>query len=270
MKRAFLLLTMLCLAAAAARADDQTLAVQQALKDQGFYYSTVDGQPGPETDAAVRRYQIRQGLEVTGKLDAETLAALKLGGSAEAAPQPAAPDTTDAQPAQEQQGTPAPQEAQSDPNILRNVPPAQTPDDSEGAPPRAEPAQPPEQVQPAQPPGPSGVPMQPFMQPAPLPEYSDFFRKTPYATAPAVVQQSTVRKAQMRLGRQGFYRGAPDGSLSKSFSRAIAAYQNDAGMKMTGRLDLKTLAALNLLPPMAPGPPPEDAGPGVYRGIWVH
>ena len=78
MKRAFLLLTMLCLATLA-RADDQTLAVQQALKDQGFYYSTVDGQPGPETDAAIRRYQIRQGLDVTGKLNAQTLASLNLG-----------------------------------------------------------------------------------------------------------------------------------------------------------------------------------------------
>ena len=80
MKRFFLFVTMLSLAGLS-RADDQTQAVQQALKDQGFYYGQIDGQGGPETDAAIRRYQIRQGLDVTGKLDAQTLASLNLGGA---------------------------------------------------------------------------------------------------------------------------------------------------------------------------------------------
>jgi peptidoglycan hydrolase-like protein with peptidoglycan-binding domain len=280
MKRAFLFLTMLCLGMHS-WADEQTQAVQQALKDGGFYYSAVDGQPGPETDAAVRRYQIRQGLDVTGKLDAETLAALNLGGSAksdntvEAVPPPS--DSTDAQPA-ESQATPQSRVVQSDHDFLRNQPPAATPaPDDEVAP------QPPERVEPAEPVQPT-EPMQPPDQAqqappdagrAPAPEYADFFRKTPYEIAPAVVQQTTVRSAQMRLGRQGFYRGYADGGLSKSFSQAVAGYQRDVDLRVTGRLDMETLASLNLLPqrrevvrpPMPDAPPPPQ---GVYRGIWVH
>ncbi len=57
-------------------ADDLTRAVQQRLKDQGFYYGEVDGQGGDETSAAIRRYQIRHGLKVTGQLNDETLHAL--------------------------------------------------------------------------------------------------------------------------------------------------------------------------------------------------
>src|SRR5271155_3152873 len=106
MKRLFFLLAILSLTGLA-RADEQLQAAQQALKDQGFYYGDVDGQDGTETDAAVRRYQIREGLDVTGKLDAQTLASLNLGGksddngnSLQAVPPPT-DNSTDAQ-------TPAP------------------------------------------------------------------------------------------------------------------------------------------------------------------
>ena len=57
-------------------ADDLTRAIQQRLKDQGFYYGEVDGQGGDETSAAIRRYQIRHGLKVTGQLNDETLHSL--------------------------------------------------------------------------------------------------------------------------------------------------------------------------------------------------
>jgi len=287
MKRAFLLLTMLCLATLA-RADDQTLAVQQALKDQGFYYSTVDGQPGPETDAAIRRYQIRQGLDVTGKLNAQTLASLNLGGSAPKTSDTAAPapDSTDAPPADSQPSdeqpapTPAPSVVQSDHDFLQShptpaAPDAPAPDDAAPQPaPPSEPAEPeepvapPVRVEPAQP-----VPPAPELERQPSPEYSGFFRKTPYEIAPAVVQETTVRQAQARLGRQGFYRGYADGRLSEGFSRAIASYQGVLDLRVTGRLDMETLDSLNLLPARheIPRPPvPEDVPGGVYRGIWVH
>jgi peptidoglycan hydrolase-like protein with peptidoglycan-binding domain len=276
MKRAFLLLTMLSLATFA-RADEQTQEVQQALKDQGFYYATVDGNPGPETDAAIRRYQIRQGLNVTGKLDAQTLASLNIGGAgdnAQATPAPAAQDSTDAQ-STDQQPTPAPAVVQSDHDFLQShpqgtpVPPA---DDQDSAPQPQPPPQdePVERAQPVAPPDQPAPP--PYEQRASLPEYSDFFRKTPYETAPGVVQQSTVRAAQARLGRQGFFRGYADGELSKGFSHAISSYQYDTDLKVSGRLDMETLQSLNLLPHrriIAP-PPPDEPPAGVYRGIWVH
>ncbi|MEP6671262.1 MAG: peptidoglycan-binding protein [Chthoniobacter sp.] len=60
----------------AAFADDQVRNVQTELKSQGFYYGDVDGQNGAEMTSALRRYQIRNGLEVTGTLSQETLASL--------------------------------------------------------------------------------------------------------------------------------------------------------------------------------------------------
>ena len=69
-------------------ADDLTRAVQQRLKDQGFYYGEVDGQGGDETSAAIRRYQIRHGLKVTGQLNDETLHALEFRGKSASQPTP--------------------------------------------------------------------------------------------------------------------------------------------------------------------------------------
>ena len=69
-------------------ADDLTRTLQQRLKDQGFYYGEVNGQGGDETTAAIRRYQIRHGLKVTGQPNDETLHALGLspGNSSRLAP----------------------------------------------------------------------------------------------------------------------------------------------------------------------------------------
>ena len=65
--------------------------VQQALKDQGFYYGDVNGEKTADTTAALRRYQIRNGLQITGEIDAETLRSLGVGarrGRAAVTPQP--------------------------------------------------------------------------------------------------------------------------------------------------------------------------------------
>src|SRR5271165_5979148 len=69
-------------------ADDLTRATQQRLKDQGFYYGEVDGRGGDETSAAIRRFQIRAGLKVTGQLDDETLHSLGLSRSSATRPAP--------------------------------------------------------------------------------------------------------------------------------------------------------------------------------------
>ena len=55
------------------RADQTTQSVQQALADQGFYYGNATGEKSAETTAAIRRYQIRNGLQVTGELNEEKL-----------------------------------------------------------------------------------------------------------------------------------------------------------------------------------------------------
>lgn len=264
MKRLFLLVMMVSLAALA-RADERTQVLQQALKDKGFYYGDVDGQNGPETVAAIRRYQIRQGLDVTGKLDAQTLASLNLGSNND---NTAAPSDDSAAAPQETQ--PPKSVVESDHDFLRRQPQAATPA------PATEEETPQQPDQPDQP----QPPQQPDAgQPAP-PEYARFFRKTPYETAPPVVQGSTVHRAQVELAREGFYRGMADGQLSDSFSRALVAYQRDAEIAPTGRLDMETLSDMNLLPrrrvvvaPPAPygygQPGPYGYGQPMYRGVWV-
>ena len=69
------------------RADQTVQSVQQALKDQGFYYGNVTGDKSSETTAAVRRYQIRNGLQVTGEMNPETLHSLNVNSSSAASSQ---------------------------------------------------------------------------------------------------------------------------------------------------------------------------------------
>src|SRR6185503_1072315 len=81
---------------------DQTISnVQQALKDQGFYYGEITGETNADTTAAIRRYQIRNGLSITGELNDETLRSIQKSKAATpppavvaATPSPA-PDTSD-------------------------------------------------------------------------------------------------------------------------------------------------------------------------------
>src|SRR6266508_757857 len=50
--------------------------VQQALNDKGYNAGSVDGQFGPATEDAVKRFQQASGLPQTGGLERSTLAAL--------------------------------------------------------------------------------------------------------------------------------------------------------------------------------------------------
>src|SRR6266446_3110598 len=80
MKRSWLVFLAFFLAGASLLLADQTTsAVQQALKEQGFYYGDVTGKKTADTTAAIRRYQIRNGLQITGEIDAETLRSLGVG-----------------------------------------------------------------------------------------------------------------------------------------------------------------------------------------------
>src|SRR5437867_12886949 len=70
----------------AARADQTVQSVQQALKDQGFYYGNVTGEKSAETTAAIRRYQIRSGLQVTGEINPEILRSLNVASNSASSP----------------------------------------------------------------------------------------------------------------------------------------------------------------------------------------
>jgi len=64
------------LALPVARADDSVRAAQTTLQSQGYYTGPVDGELNADTKAALRRYQIRNQLEPSGALTAETAASL--------------------------------------------------------------------------------------------------------------------------------------------------------------------------------------------------
>lgn len=58
------------------RADETVRAVQTRLKTGGFYFGEINGRYDSDTSVAITRYQIRNGLQITGKLDAPTRQAL--------------------------------------------------------------------------------------------------------------------------------------------------------------------------------------------------
>jgi peptidoglycan hydrolase-like protein with peptidoglycan-binding domain len=81
MKRTIVHLVAALSVAGLVRADQTIQSVQQALQDQGFYYGSITGDLSAETTAAVRRYQIRNGLQVTGQINPETLRSLNLSSN---------------------------------------------------------------------------------------------------------------------------------------------------------------------------------------------
>ncbi|MDQ6765344.1 MAG: peptidoglycan-binding protein [Verrucomicrobiota bacterium] len=72
----FLFFSLVLCGAGNLRADENTRALQSRLKDGGFYFGDVNGEYSSQTAAAVTRYQIRNGLEISGKLDAATAKSL--------------------------------------------------------------------------------------------------------------------------------------------------------------------------------------------------
>ncbi len=250
---------------ASVRADQAVADAQQVLKDQGYYYGAVSGTKDADTSAAIRRYQIRNGLEITGELNDETRQSLHK--AAAATPTPVAPSAPPPAPARPQPNT---QQQQQRPN-------EQEPDDSDlrdngapyAAPPQTAPNDPRSMPVP-------GVP--PQVYPGRVPPQINgggLFSGTPYEMAPPPVQQKVVIDAQRILARRGLFKGPVDGVYGPDMEFSLRAYQSKVGLASTGRLDLETLAALELLPgaphervytprrsyPPSPLPP--------VRGEWV-
>src|SRR5438132_13344528 len=86
MKRTTLHLVVFLLFLGSARADQTVRSLQQALTEQGFYYGNVTGEKSAETTAAVRRYQIRNGLQVNGEINSETLRSLHVRSNSASSP----------------------------------------------------------------------------------------------------------------------------------------------------------------------------------------
>ena len=213
-------ITLLILFAAisAAYADQLVQNAQQALKDQGFYYGEVNGDKDADTTAAIRRYQIRNGLQITGELNEETLKSLGADAnhartSAQTSPTPA-PSSSDLRIEPRERETTAPT------NPLTGQP----------------------FPQPEQPETP-GYDNSPLQAPS-----GGYFAGTPYESAPPPVQRNIIVSAENILASHGLYRGAIDGIIGPDFGFSVRAYQARVRLPVTGRLDLPTLAALQLLP----------------------
>ncbi len=255
------------------RADQQIADAQRNLKDLGFYYGDVTGEKSQETNDAVRRYQIRSGLNITGELNDETIQALKKSAAAEAA---ATPNTVPSQSSPPRGPDPAIRQPQQPPN-------GGEPDSNAPRQPlQTQPAQP-YPAQPGQPyqPGPApvfpgqapGLPPDDVYEGRGLPPVNGAFAGTPYQIAPPEVQRRVIMDAQKTLAGIGLYKHPVDGNMGADLEFSLRAYQARVHLRPTGRLDLETLAALELLP----GPrrhffqrralPPPGQPP--VRGEWV-
>ncbi|MDQ2866814.1 MAG: peptidoglycan-binding protein [Verrucomicrobiota bacterium] len=199
-----------------ALADDGLREAQGSLKSQGFYYGEVSGETNPATTAAIRRFQIRNGLQVTGELNNETASVLKLSH----APAPSVAPATQPTPSRQMAARPLPSPT---PAVATN----------------------------------SGV-----------------FDNTPYAQAPADAQRRVIVDAQGLLRERGLYRAEIDGVYGPSLEFSLRAYQSQAGLEPSGRLDLETLSALGLLPGARVARPRRHPEPTpfrrVVRGEWIH
>jgi peptidoglycan hydrolase-like protein with peptidoglycan-binding domain len=202
------------------RADQLVESVQQALKDEGFYYGEVNGDMNANLTVAIRRYQIRNGLQVSGELNDETLRSLGIKSSGLSRG-----TTTAASP------TPA----------ARAVP-SESPSDE------AQTASPPSQVQPFSNAPPQGQQVFPSTPIGPANSSGAVFADTPFQTAPPGVQRNVIVSAQIALARYGLYREQIDGIFGPAMELSLRAYQSQTRLQVTGRLDLETLVALRLLP----------------------
>ena len=259
MKKTLLLLSC-AMMAGSLWADDLTRAIQQRLKDQGFYYGEVDGQGGDETSAAIRRYQIRYGLRVTGQLNDETLHALHLSRDSLAQPAPGYQDNvapSNRQPESQYHQQPPYQQAP-----YQQAPYQQPPREDYGQPVPQRPG--PEDYDEAQP--------APYSAPEVATSYPRLFAGTIYERAPFQIQENVLFAVQGELMKRGFFRTVIDGRPGPATTDSILRLQQEEGLPMSGRLDNETLNELRAFPGQRNGPPeqfsrPWPPGERFYRRI---
>ncbi len=222
------------------RADQTTSGVQRALKEQGFYYGDVTGEKNSDTTAAIRRYQIRNGLQITGEIDAETLRSLGVGaGAARSDAQPPPPsdeEMDDGAPGQSAEISPV--------QPGDNYPAPRAPGRGYG-------------------PGPGPGPYQPPTV------AGNVFAGTPYEMAPPDLQRRVIVGAQTLLARYGYYRSGIDGEFGPGTAAALRGFQMRSRLRPDGRLNMPTLAALGLLPGQHGPTRGRTLGRPVYRGEWI-
>jgi peptidoglycan hydrolase-like protein with peptidoglycan-binding domain len=200
MKRSVLSVVVMMCVAGSVHADQTIRSLQQTLKKQGLYYGAITGEKNAETTAGIRRYQIRNGLQVTGEVNDETSRSLNATSHSVAAasvpnPKSAATPPYTIRPdasTRVMRNAPAPSLSQSDHSFEIN------------------------------------------------PSYSARF----YQSVPVRMNRHMIAAAQYALMNRGYYRGPIDGNQGSQTGLAIRAFQSNAGIASTGRLDMQTLEAL--------------------------
>jgi TPR repeat protein/peptidoglycan hydrolase-like protein with peptidoglycan-binding domain len=243
-------------------ANDQTLAIQQALVELKFLNDKPDGAIGPVTRAAIRTFQRSIGARETGEPTKDVFAALRQAmarrdatasaqpapatidlGAAE--PPPAPPTSADIARAAPEPGTKI--EAKPEAKIEPTAEPAKV-EPATAAPAKVDPSKPPmpsiEAATPNPPPvaatseQPKPVPPataidlgQPEPPPAP-PTSDDIARPDPDAWPTSTVDQVTA--IQRLLRDLSFSRDPPDGIYGPATRAAIVDYERTAGLAQTG------------------------------------
>ena len=225
MKRKLIVMALFFLALCSPAWADQVIeSVQQKLKEQGFYYGEITGKKDTDTTAAIRRYQIRNGLQITGEINAETQRSLGLTSKPAATPPPRAANTPVPKREDLREEPPTPPTSQTVPR----PPPEDLEDETDEE----------EEESPDYEPAPRG----------PRLESSGILDGTPFEAAPPPVQRDVIASAQSILLRLGYYRDEIDGVYGPGMNFALRNYQARFGLAPTGRLDVETLASLSLLP----------------------
>lgn len=198
---------------------------QQRLQALDLYQGPLDGIAGPDTRAALERYQQNRGLTVTGRVDPPTLAALR-------APPPAPVTLSSATDVRTVQ------------NRLRQLRHFDGPADGVWGP------------------GTQAA-MENFQRSrglrigqvdtATLSAMGLNPASFPVRDAAAVpirepLQPGVIRGIQQRLRQQGYYTGRVDGIWGPSTERAMAQFQRSRGLEPSGHLTPTTASALGLDP----------------------
>lgn len=71
--------------------------VQEKLSAAGHDAGPADGQMGPKTQAALKDFQEKEGLQASGQIDQQTLAALEIGGQSSSTGSSSAPSQSEKQ-----------------------------------------------------------------------------------------------------------------------------------------------------------------------------
>lgn len=236
-----------------ARADDRVLSAQTVLKAQGYYFGEVDGKTSEETEQALRRFQIRNLLPVTGQLDANTTSVLNALGAAHRPPQNSA--------AKVGRGIDA---SVATPPPARTTPPPVT-----SAPPASAPTLAPSAAAPV----PSAAAPTP---PAPAPETRLHLPPAIGAEPaveppdrPAAARPSALARAQELLQRDGWYEGEIDGRDGSRTRTALLDFQLASELPPTGRLDGSTMAALGIDPAEYTAPAPRRSRHARRGGLRI-